>query len=910
MSDATIGTVQSKFVADTQQYDASIEGAEEHMKRAGAAAEQMGGKVIAAGEKVDRAFKLQEQAAERARRAWQREVQQQNQTIDSEQELARARELSALRADIFARSESSVAQAEASVAQAMHGTVPATAAASGAMRTLEGNFSHNIRAAERFMSTTLGLGPLLEKAFPVVGAIALGGVLFEMGDKAYEAFKKAQEAAKEAREEVEQLGLSYAQTNISLQVANDKLDVQISQLEKKPVNNLALALDEAREASIGLSTTLEKNIRDAAQLIDKTKIGFLTQTLHNSADSKDVTDELTNYQKDLRKIREKYRQPLADAKTPEERSKIQGQQDAEQRSTSNWYAQNARQHIKGIDASAGPDGRVGGVDFSGQRSHWEAVADTAESNSEFIGLSDAHSTKQTEADRLTAAKTNSDAAKKAAEAAKKVEDDALADLENTLKERQAAYNLGAGFTQDYWQNIKDTYLWGEDATRKIDGRIADAMLQNNARVTDKIHALQKAQKELGPEPAQGFKPIATSDSDITAMARLRLDHDKNAAQHADAMAQFSFADPHQQAMEQAERHAALYTQEIRELHAELSKLHQEDAFDPILGKDPARVLKETSIGNQIDALDNNAQLQSLQDHLKEVETTWKGMVGGVFDEIIRQSQNTVAEIKMVTNQFVAGSNDQMVNGMLGKKTNWSGVFGQAAHGVGKAGVEKVEGIGLDLLGLRSDKRDGKRDGQAADRGWYVTVTNEAALAKGGAGGMTLSPGLSGITGDSTVADTWGGVIASTGSAAAASGAGKSSSMGATAGSAAAKSVSTSLLGMLNDSDTASNLLGGHLFGSNSAFGGFRAAGGEVLADTPYVVGERGPELMIPGTSGSIVPNHQLASMGGSPVYKIDARGTDAAMVHQAVYRGMAMAHAQAVTDSNRSMRDSVRRTPR
>lgn len=38
----------------------------------------------------------------------------------------------------------------------------------------------------------------------------------------------------------------------------------------------------------------------------------------------------------------------------------------------------------------------------------------------------------------------------------------------------------------------------------------------------------------------------------------------------------------------------------------------------------------------------------------------------------------------------------------------------------------------------------------------------------------------------------------------------------------------------------------------------KAAGGPVTASTPYVVGEVGPELFVPRTSGSIVPNNRLA----------------------------------------------------
>lgn len=41
----------------------------------------------------------------------------------------------------------------------------------------------------------------------------------------------------------------------------------------------------------------------------------------------------------------------------------------------------------------------------------------------------------------------------------------------------------------------------------------------------------------------------------------------------------------------------------------------------------------------------------------------------------------------------------------------------------------------------------------------------------------------------------------------------------------------------------------------------RATGGPVTAGTPYLVGERGPELFLPTASGSIVPNHSLAFAG-------------------------------------------------
>jgi hypothetical protein len=61
---------------------------------------------------------------------------------------------------------------------------------------------------------------------------------------------------------------------------------------------------------------------------------------------------------------------------------------------------------------------------------------------------------------------------------------------------------------------------------------------------------------------------------------------------------------------------------------------------------------------------------------------------------------------------------------------------------------------------------------------------------------------------------------------------------------------------------------------DSAFGGFRAAGGSVSAGTPYVVGERGAELFVPSSSGTIVPNGGMGSTINVTVNgAIDAEGT-------------------------------------
>lgn len=70
----------------------------------------------------------------------------------------------------------------------------------------------------------------------------------------------------------------------------------------------------------------------------------------------------------------------------------------------------------------------------------------------------------------------------------------------------------------------------------------------------------------------------------------------------------------------------------------------------------------------------------------------------------------------------------------------------------------------------------------------------------------------------------------------------------------------------------SEAISGLLPDFGNIFGGFRAAGGPVSAGKAYIVGERGPELFMPATAGSIIPN----GAGQSVVVNIDARGADSA----------------------------------
>lgn len=96
------------------------------------------------------------------------------------------------------------------------------------------------------------------------------------------------------------------------------------------------------------------------------------------------------------------------------------------------------------------------------------------------------------------------------------------------------------------------------------------------------------------------------------------------------------------------------------------------------------------------------------------------------------------------------------------------------------------------------------------------------------------------------------------------------------------------------------LLGG-IFGGggggflSSIFGGFRKDGGPVSANRAYVVGERGPELIVPRSSGTVIPNHALGGGGRSIVEIRMNRDVEGRILQQAAGQSVRIVSAASGT---------------
>ena len=57
-----------------------------------------------------------------------------------------------------------------------------------------------------------------------------------------------------------------------------------------------------------------------------------------------------------------------------------------------------------------------------------------------------------------------------------------------------------------------------------------------------------------------------------------------------------------------------------------------------------------------------------------------------------------------------------------------------------------------------------------------------------------------------------------------------------------------------------------------SFGGGKAAGGAVYPGQYYVVGENGPEVLVPGTSGTVIPNGAAGGVVNNVSIVVNAEG--------------------------------------
>lgn len=857
----SIGEVTAKFTADTRSYDASVAATGAGLQEAAKKAQAAGESIRQAGAKFDAAARVQGQALDRLRRQWEREqsanrlaMSQASQRAAQVAEQARASELAALKADILARAEEAeggaamgAAAAHRELNAAMEGGVPKMAAASGAIRLLEGGMNNNVRAAERFVSTTLGLGPLLEVAFPVVGAIALGSVLIKVAKEAWDAGQNIINL----KNAIEGLNETQITVDRTIETAADSAEQQVESI---------LAKTQGEPAALRQKYQYESN-----KPID------LSSYFYNDAIKKLPNDVKTNYEQLYKSVAP---QDLAD-RLARIRSEVIQLQNAVANGTQFGVSQRS---INGFGPDAERD----------SSSYWKTrlllatqIQSQLEAKSEErgaglqatqidIGSADTQSAKEKQDKMREAARQAQAAQREASEAM-------IQSWHSQLQDLKSAEDVTRDQEINFWI---DRAVWVKQGSQAYRAALMEAEKLIAQTRAENLHGQEAWQKTLETSPAgnaerwdmsRTLRP-GSSDQDATGYLKNLNEGIAIRQRNSDAIAEASIkaavASGQMSRFAAAEATAALHTQQYAEDLDRLKSAMAAIASDPSMTSlDRSR--QSSGVQNQIDSLNGARALQIVQDQASFNSQTLSGSIRETMSLYVQQATDAAAQIREIMTSAFESLNSSLASSLLAPshngreyRQNIERGLGNSIRGVGSnllnAGFHQIEGGVLGHFGLGGKA---KPTGAPGDP---LHVVMDSGLP--GAGGGHIS---------ALASKLWGG-----------SSTGGSGSSGSSAGRITSGLVS-------------------------SLFQGFFADGGDVDSGRIAIVGENGPEPFIPRSAGRILPNSSLGGTTHHHYNTtVDARGAhDPAAVEAAVNRGIMKAAPMIVSHSVRAVHEGYRRSP-
>src|SRR5215472_5387046 len=684
------------------------------------------------------------------------------------------------------------------------------------------------RDLQHFVSELPGVATAMSAAFDTIAVVALIGVLVEAGQKIAEFIKKNEEARKKSEEAWRHIHAAAQMATDEIRLSTIQLDNQLARLEHKPENKAAEAVEEIAVATEHLNEQLEQANKQILDLVKAQTFRFF---------SKEGMQAGTHQEQVMLEEHIKW---LAHATTAQDKLN-------ESKSYANALAIRAREleEMQKRESSISYKPEIEAVEQMqlGQAAEQIQLEALVHKGTVIPKIAQLEGAKDLEAEL------------------EKDRQKMLAGFEQAFNEQKRQYGMSVAQEMAYWADKLKAFKEGTKEyeaafqhfttySEQLSKQLADL------RKTTKIETLPSDVAAVPTMLTEAYEDIAHMGARWTQYNRELAQADKQQTlmnAHLEEMKiQFELAtgaiSPHAAAVAQAAAHLKQYNAEYNVLVAERARVAEDTSLTPA-----QRATQMQAITNQLEALKGDRQIQELTDAVAEFGTTWQAMIDSVFDEMIKRSQETSAQLRQISMQFIDSVNTELARGLTGQSMNFEQVFRGTAQSLAKAGIEKTEGMLAQALGLGSFGKMGSKSNPM--------YTRDADKPGGLAGAME---------GHST-----GGLM---------------------------RMVGHGLLGMLNDSDWA-----GKLFGSGSLFGGGHALGGSVMAGVPIDVGELGRERFVPAVPGRIIPNNQL--VGAPMVMNVDARGTDPALTRANFERALQMTHARAVDDAARGMSERARRTP-
>lgn len=729
-------------------------------------------------------------------------------------------------------------------------TVSSMQAASASIRLIEGDMTRNVRAVERFITTIPGIGKALQAVFPIVGGLATVGIIARIGEEVYKLAHDLGQIRNVANESFGALNEGARKGADSLRVANDKLEEQIANLEHKPVNNLALALDEARLRADDLATSLNKDYESVKKIIEESQKGIASKLFNGGVDQglgSDIENRLANIRTLARQQRDalgKGDQPGADDLA----AKLRAAQDEALR-----FA-DSQTTMRNGTANAGTARQAAYSKVYGDQGiNFDAI-------NQFKDLVSSQEDTADEQKRNTADQNRL----KGLEQASKASAELLKSMQEGIEKQKAMYGVSVADELAYWS----------------------ARILAFSRGSEQFHTVQmeqfKLQADLYKELAEGKKKYLESakgdveGNDILGRGAAEFQKLLNEQLERSAKSAQAYNDEVAKGNAEQEKAATAFAEtsiRIALLQGTMSQLDAAQALSAVHAHDHAAALERINraLSTQIDLINSDPKLTdadrasairnaSTSAHTQIAVASGQYAVQQVQDQqnvrdqklapamqdslraMMQDWSNMTKAIVQTMGRAIESFNDDIAKALTGhgKKGDFGRTFSQAGESLVGAGLKKGES---ELFGAIFGKGKGQIGSSPMNRQYVSAVIEGSGAATSGSGA-----GLGGA---------------------------------------------------------AAPLLGG-LMGKIGPFIQpfipHFAAGGDVLPNYPSMVGERGPEMWVPRSAGTVVPNDMLG--GGDTHFHIDARGSnDPAAVNAAIMRaGPHIVAAASHTEHQRRMR--------
>ena len=523
------------------------------------------------------------------------------------------------------------------------------------------------RHLRSFVAELPGVAQAMSAAFSGAAVIGLGMIAVEQAKKIYEAFQHLHELPEQIGKDFDKLTQSIAAGNDELKLQNINLQNAINKFRGAPENKLAEQLAEATAEAVKLGNALAKDLDAYDAIFEKNKVGWWAQ-LMGTGGIDDVKDQITKFRDDFEK------------ETNASNERIRKARDAGNKQLLDKTVADEK-----AAATARMQNEISAVQTElAERQKWQ---------------------KEYEQHPGRMAHPLQDAPIKALqgvlEALNQTLDHTVLGFDNLAASETKAglTGLSAAERQKEWaRELADEFKRADEAAQRE--------AASSQRVTDAITAswleMNRAEEDAQKKKEEGETKLAEATKRAQEQIRQQADETQKGIREAASQTYADFAQSEQMKVNLGEESNS---QRIDHLKAALAA--EQEAIQRSL--DDQRAMYETGSKDWV-ALQNEKVKAAAEANRQIADLTQQQLqagIGGALAEIRKKGMDTAGAIKDIFTQTLNNLNDQLVNLMTGKKTNFKGVAAGLFSSIAKTGLQSAEGKLLG--GLGGVKPDGSKD---------------------------------------------------------------------------------------------------------------------------------------------------------------------------------------------------------